>query len=485
MSRELLKPDPIPSHEKPLKDSRTIFLSDHQLSSIMRFSGYTQEQKKLIPYVGLGGILTEEEENILKNAYSSSKSGDQVKPYQEDILLQLMHETKDKRLSAILKKIRKYIGVEIVTIDDIKSPKAFERLPLSSQFIVSQMKTDFFRNAQEEMEKGTVIAISRFKKPSPHYLKAIEETKGESTVEKVTIALENNDEALKSVSHEFINVQLIPVHNGTDSSNVIHQQTKTLNLRVDKNFEDDYAEAILMKTMLTKEMKGTLYGMVSVAACMPLLHMLNENYHDNPLAQTLINFIPPFIADLVTFWGQLSPWLEGDTFSEKSRDFAKRLLSGSHRRSFATSILTTAAGSAGAELVNSKYGPVPGSLVYGGVPFFVAAMTTHDTVRALQKRTGKSYLQTAQMMFANNPAHLGIDIGAAVTFPSAVLGLGVAGQMNNPTAKALIEGVEEHAIASTITMLQLYIGQTYNLKKRMEREVKNWTSKGLIPQSSS
>ena len=160
------------------------------------------------------------------------------------------------------------------------------------------------------------------------------------------------------------------------------------------------------------------------------------------------------------------------------------MLKGSHKWSFATSIITTAIGSAGAELIKDKYGFIPGSIVYGGVPFLVAAMTTHQTIRTLQEKTGKSYYQTARMMFANNPAHLGIDLGAFSTFPTAVGVLGFGGQMNNPIAKGLIEGVEEHAIASTFTMLQLFIGQTYSLNKRMEDAIDEWTKKGLISSSS-
>lgn len=472
-------------HNGEIERMRSICsLTDYQVASIMQFRGYSTAEKKLIPYAGLGGILAVEEIELLKHAFPAALPGQEAHKYPRDIIDHLIHQTQDASILNILKKIQNHIAVEIVTGNDIADSQAFDSLPLTSRFIVSQMKTDLFHNAKEVLKDGNVIVITRFKKPSANYLKAIEEIQGEGTIEKVSLALEDSDKEIKKVSHEFINVAVIPVNNESNHTMEIRDITNTLNRRVDKKLEEDYAKALLLKTMLTKEMKGTMYGMVSVAACMPLLHLLNEHFHDNVLAQTLINFIPPFIADLVTFWGQLSPWLEGDTFSEKSGDFAKRLLKGSHKWSFATSIITTAIGSAGAELIKDKYGFIPGSIVYGGVPFLVAAMTTHQTIRTLQEKTGKSYYQTARMMFANNPAHLGIDLGAFSTFPTAVGVLGFGGQMNNPIAKGLIEGVEEHAIASTFTMLQLFIGQTYSLNKRMEDAIDEWTKKGLISSSS-
>jgi hypothetical protein len=323
-------------------ERKTIILSDYQLSSIMEFPGYSTKDKRTIAYAGLGGILTITEIGQLRAAFSSLRKVDSTHTFSADILKDLMANTEDPELKKVLKKIRKFIDVEVVTAAHLSDIASFEQLSLHTRFVISQMKQDFFDNAKEELEDKTVIVISRFKKPSPHYLKAIEDTEGESTVEKVTIALENRDEKIKQVSHEFVNVALIPIHNGKDHSNKLHQQTKLLNTRVDENFEGDYAEAILMKTMLTKEMKGALYGMTSIVACMPLLHVLNEHNRDNPVVQSLINFIPPFVADLVTFWGQLAPWLEDETLSKKAIEFGKRLLTGSHRRSFSTSVLTTA-----------------------------------------------------------------------------------------------------------------------------------------------
>lgn len=474
--------------EQPLpKEKKIITLSPYQLSTLMEFRGYSPKEKRFVPYAGLGGLLNAEEIALLKSTFSATESELEPHTYSDDTLKDLEDGAQDPTVKAVLKKIRKFIDVEVVTNTHLSDETAFKQLSLPTRYVVSQMKQDFFDNAKDELENDTVIVISRFKKPSPHYLKAIEEIKGENTIEKVAIALEDKDEKVNQVSHEFINVALIPKEFSSDHVQTLQERNKILNSRVDKNFEDDYAKAILIQTMLGKEMKGAMYGIVGVAACMPLLHLLNENFHDNALAQTLINFIPPFCADLVTFYAQLAPWLEGDTFSAKSTDFFKRLwFGGSHNRSFMASLVTTIAASAGAEITKQRLGMLSGSIFYGGVPFLVALMTTLDTVRSLQTKSKdkKSFMETLRIMFANNPLHLGIDTGALLAFLTAIGVLGVGGQMDNPTAKSLIEGVEEHAIASTFTMLQLYIGQTYQLQRRTERDLDTWMDKKLIGKNS-
>ncbi len=179
---------------------------------------------------------------------------------------------------------------------------------------------------------------------------------------------------------------------------------------------------------------------------------------------------------MVTFVAQIAPWLEGDTFLEKAKDFVKKLGT-THRRSLLLSVGATAAGSALTEFTAKELGDVPAAVVYGLIPLLVAGSTTLDTLESLRERLDhKDVLEAMKVMFKNNPAHLGIDIGALTTFFTSVAVLGYGGQLHNPVAIALIEGAEEHTMAALITKMQVTFGTSYRFNVWAQTEVEDWVN---------
>lgn len=139
------------------------------------------------------------------------------------------------------------------------------------------------------------------------------------------------------------------------------------------------------------------------------------------------------------------------------------------------SVGATAVGSTLTEFTAKELGDVPGAVVYGLIPLLVAGFTTLDTVKSLQKRLDhEGIVETMKAMFKNNPAHLGIDIGALTTFFTSVAVLGMGGQLHNPAAVALIEGAEEHTLAALITKMQVTFGTSYKFNAWAQTEIEDW-----------
>lgn len=379
--------------------------------------------------------------------------------------------------------LKKIATVHTIGRDDLSSEKNFDALPQMVQYSLSNLGKGMYKKARQFVDAGGVMMQLTFSRPTPEYKEEIEKTEGNTMTEKVIMAVHKPTPELIHAGHEFISVSWYPEkqeeYNGTAS-----QLTDVVNRRIDNNMEDEYARLVLMKTLMREEMKSSIYAMSATAATIPLLHFINEHFQDNALAQTLIKFIPPFVADLVTFWSQLNPWLDGDSTVSKLKDFGQKLIT-THKTSFATSIGATIIGSAGAEYVGREYGDVAGAYLYSGIPAFVAGVTTVDTIKSLQKKMGTSFGETAKIMFANNPAHVGIDIGAGLTFATGVGVLGYGGQLGNPTALALIEGAEEHTFAALYTLLQDTIGQSMYFNARIGREIDSWKQRVFLSQQAN
>lgn len=389
-----------------------------------------------------------------------------------DALIEFSRESGHTEGCEELMSLKKIASINTVGRDDLSNEKNFDALPQIVKYSLSNLGKGMYKKARQFVDAGGVMMQLTFNKPTPEYKEEIEKTEGNTMTEKVIVAVHKPTPELIHAGHEFISVSWYP-ENKEEYNGTASQLTDVVNRRIDNNIEDDYARLVLMKTLMREEMKSSIYAMSATAATIPLLHFINEHFQDNALAQTLIKFIPPFVADLVTFWSQLNPWLDGDSTTSKLKDFGHKLIT-SHKTSFATSIGATILGSAGAEYVGREYGDVAGAYLYSGIPAVVAGITTIDTVKSLQKKMGTSFGETTKIMFANNPAHVGVDIGAALTFATGVGVLGYGGQLGNPTALALIEGAEEHTFAALYTLLQDTIGQSMYFNARIDREIASW-----------
>lgn len=473
-----------PISTAPKERSKPIpqIVTPYQVANILNFIDCNNDSNgktSVTPFSGVGGSINEEDCHHLANL--SNKSLDTgITMSSTDITLsnfaRMAKELDEPQAADVLRNLSKLANIRIVTANDLESEQAFQDLPLVVQYCLSHAGENVYTRIKDFLtEKQGVLAITAFHKPSPAYLEAVDQMEGNTMMEKVNNAFVGPSDEVRVASHQFISVSAIPSDN-SDQELIREavQINKFLNLRIDNSIEEKYARAMVLKAMLSEEMKGALYSMVGVVGALPLLFWINEHAPDNLTAQALIKFIPPFIADVVTFWAQLSPWLEGNTFEEKGKDFFKKIKT-THLHSALLSLGATAVGSYAAEYVTEHQGAIPGSLVYSGIPFTVAMATTVDTMKSLKKKMPNVKLsEIVQLMFANNPAHLGIDIGATATFATGIGVLGFGGQIHNPLALGLIEGAEEHTIAAGFTYLQSTFGQLSYVKQEMRTHVARW-----------
>ena len=470
-----------PSSPQERRTSLPQILTPYQVASILTFSDchYTNGKTTVEPFTAVDGLVNEDGcDSLSRLAQKSFDSliGLEVDQVTFPNLTRVARELEEPESAQILNHLGQLAYIRVVASKDLETEQAFAELPLVVQYCLSHAGENVYGRIKDLLtNKQGVLAVTVFHKPSPAYLEATDHTEGDTMIAKVQNAFVSPSDEVKKASHQFISISAVPPDN-TDTRLIkeANDISKFLNLRIDNSIEEKYARAMVTKAMLNEEMKGAMYGMVGVVGVLPLLFWINQHAPDNMTAQALIKFIPPFIADIVTFWAQLSPWLEGDTFSERSKDFYKKITT-THLRSALLSLGATAVGSYGAEYVTEQHGAIPGSVVYSGIPFAVAMATTIDTIKSLRKKMPNLNLnEIIQVMFTNNPAHLGIDIGAAATFLTGLGVLGFKGQIHNPLALGLIEGAEEHTIAAGFTYLQSTFGQLSYVKQEMRSRVDKW-----------
>lgn len=467
--------------EKPSMPESTLVLTPYQIAQIFLFKGVSNRNGHHIePFVSLG-VLSEEEKNHLKTAgrrLASEQRGLEIIPNLNGII-SLLSDIDYRRTAEILKEHSRILDIRIITARDLSSSEEFAELPLMAQYSFAQMGEGLYETTSGFLSQGGIIVFTQFKKPSRDYREAVQNGGEGLIMEKITRALAKPNETVKATSHGFVSFVAIPPYHDPKLQTVVHNITKTIDRRINEK-EEELAKIILLREILGKEMKGAKMAMIGTTLAVPLLYALNEKYQTNSLAQAFIKFIPPFVADLVTFYSQLSPWLEGETKEQRMKDFLAKLTS-SHRSSLILSLGFTAGGSWASEKVAESQGEVIGAYVYGAIPFLVAAATSYDTYRSIRRKFRRKPLETVRMLMKYNPAHSAIDLAAVITFATAVGTLGYAGQFHNPAAIAFIEGVEEHSLAALLTQLQLTFAHSYRFKKEIQEEVSDWLKEDFAP----
>lgn len=469
----------------PRTETGRVQLTPYQLSQLVLFPSISRKvnSKKIVPFGALGGATNEADKSALERfGQRVLDEGITGVVFKDGLagLADLARSSQEEEALKALRKISSFAKMTIITAKDLSSPRAFDKLPLMAQLSLAQTGSGLFGQVRSFLEAGGIMKHLQFVKPAPNYLWAIDKyAQGDTTIEKITNALTSPDRNIGQASHQFNTVYFIPPVEGDFSvgqeGNPAHF-AEIINQRLDNNVEENYAKMILLRTMLSQEMESAVLGMVGVVACLPLLHWINSKGENKLLAQAIIKFIPPFLADMVSFYAQLNPWLEGETFGDRAKDFVKKL-STTHRKSFITSLGATALGSALSEAVTNDFGDIPGALIYSSIPFAVAMQTSWDTMKSLQKKFKTSNWETIKTIFANNPAHLAVDIGAGSTVPVGVAILGFGGKIHDPTAIALIEGALEHTVAALLTKLQLAIGVSHRFRIGAETEIGKWRKK--------
>ncbi len=459
-----------------------LILTPYQLSQLVLFPGFVKGDDGRYhrePFAGLGGALTSEEKQTLwvfSRALAEQESGLAADQADFSMLSQLAWQHQCPAAGQIFNRLGRLASLTVIGQKDLKSWSAFAKLPLLSQYALSLAGKGLFDQIQAFVSQGGLISFVQFNKPAPDYLKAVDDLPALTTLEKVALALSFNGsnhvpESIKTASHQFLTLAFIPPQPETyqteKADNPFHLSL-ILNRRLDEKIEPSYARLTLLREILNQESKGALLAMVGVAAVLPFLHWLNQQGQDSLLLQAIVKFIPPFAADLVTFWVQLQPWLEGENLGEKLTDFGRRLTS-SHRQSFLASLTATALGSSTAEAIG-QFNQNIGAFIYSAIPLIVAYLTTFDTVRSL-KIEETDFWQRLQIVFKNNPAQLSIDVAATLTFLTGAVVLGPLDQFHNPTAIALIEGGQEHALAALLTLFQLHFGLTREFEQQLKAQI--------------
>ncbi|NMB84359.1 hypothetical protein GYA28_03675 [Candidatus Roizmanbacteria bacterium] len=481
---------PIKQNETtPRKEKNHITISPYQLSQAFLFYGISERNQKrsIEKFAALGGALNDHERQVLDDlsCMVMSNAGDESISVKnnlkglEDIALYLGNNEAAK----IINKIGQVADMRIIGSSDISSEKNFSKLPLLAQVTFShcgnnllEQIEDFFTNS------GGVMFFVQFKKPTQDYMKEIGKANGNGhnglTINnKINQALAFPSDAIRQASHQFTTVNFTPPEAAKQSQTEANHFTAILNRRIDEHIEGDYAHLVLLRSLLAKEMQAALISMTSLTVTLPFLYYLNQNSGgDRFVEQALIKFIPPVLSDLVTFYSQLKPWLEGDNFGQEMVDFGKKLI-GSHRKSALASLIATSTGSALAEALGSEYGNLPGAVIYSLIPFAVAMLTTWDTLQMIKRKTDKPFLKVIKETFSNNPAQLSIDTASLITFFTGVGVLGIGNQFHNPTAIAFVEGVEEHSLAAVFTHLQLQFGVSLQFNAWAKKEVDLWLKK--------
>lgn len=465
-----------------IKERQTVTLNPYQLKTLLSFS--SGGKKRGSEFHALDGAVTQHDKDVLRAFNDRIDLNGEPFVLENNMkgLVDFAHSQGDNEVATILSKVGALADLRIITEDDFKNEVRFHKLPLLAQLSFSTLGSCLAPQLREFLKTGGVVSFIQFKKPAPTYLKAVEHAgagnHSETTIEeRIVNALNTPSKEILEASHDFISVLFVPASPDEQISRagtpLSQHLSNFVNKRIDDHIEGEYAKLIFLNTMMGQEMKGSLYSMVGMVAVLPLLYWLNEQGQNNPLAQTLIKFIPPFLADIITFYNQLKPWLEGDNLIEKLGNFKKRLCT-SHKKSLCASIGTTLVGSAAAEAVAERYGDLAGGTLYSIVPFVVAMLTTWDTLQFVKKNTGKPTGETLRTMFLNNPAQLAIDISSFATFATGVALFGFGGQFHNPAAIAAVEGGEEHGLASILTFLQLKAGSSRRFDAQAKQKSARW-----------
>lgn len=506
----------VSEHYAPFEAKNRHTFTFHQLAEILLFRGYveTEGKREQNDFGALGGVLNHQETAILRKfseKIANEPAASSIDLYKGngmgsffDGLTYFAENHQEFETANIIRKISRLADMWVITPHDLADEDSFRRLPVMAQLTFSQIGKELFGQIKTFLEDDGIITFVTFKKPAPHYLQAINEltSKDEQELEiqgKITSALTSPTQMIKRASHQFITVSFIPKN---PEEPQVHQQgnfahlTAQTSRRIDENIEEDYARLTLLKTILSSESKNVFLA-IAGGVSLVMIFELAEIAAKNPqLREHLGIFMPaalfglhflnklvsPLVADGITFYGQLKPWLRGENTREEIEDFFSHLFSktGSHRRSARTSLGATAFGALAGQSIGEIFGALPGAILYNLIPFIVAGISSYETIKMVEKITGKPFSKAIAEAIKNNPFQLSIDIGAVLTTLIGIWAMGIEGKFNDPAIVAIIHGTMEHTIAaiSTFTQLQFFLSRNFNVWTK--EEIERWLKKGFI-----
>lgn len=482
------------NQEEKTQQERFIPLTPFQLSQLVLF------QEEGCYFGALGGLLNEGDQDLLTRFSNHLKEINEQLPIDKNNPLKSLGQLNgDTQIAEVLEKINSVVEVRIITGEDIATVDGFKKLPLLAQLALVQAGRGLFSQIKKFLERGGIMVVTNFKKPSPDYLKAVkkmQEEEGLTVNAAVVKALAFPPSAVKKASHQFLSVDFIPPE---PSPSHLHSPgnpghfRRIINRRLDKKVEEDYARITLLQAILSSESAGIFkfIGIGTAAiAVFEGLELLLQNPEVRPYLSSILpailfslhflnKFFFPLLADAMTFYGQLKPWLKGGNFFQEIADMLRRhILSGSstHKESAVFSFMATLTAALGSQTLKEILGVLPAAIVYNLLPFFVAASSSYQTIKMIQKSAGTSFTEAVRTTIKNNPYQIAVDTGATVTTATGIYLMGIKGLFDDPLVVGGVHGFLEHSVAAGVTAIQLAL-LPYNFKAWAKKEIADWMKK--------
>jgi hypothetical protein len=451
---------------------RKITLTPFQLREILTFYGANGEK-----FGALGNLLNSHEQDVLKECFSGDDSFiPKVSAFGHNILPGLIDYFRESEAREVLEKISRFGELYVITEQDFQNKESFLKLPFIVQYSLSRAGRAIFSQIRDFLNNGGVVTLFVFKKPAPAYVEVLNErAPNVSLAEKVDLALRipDGDKELKTASHQFITINFIPSKEEKQQpekvGNFAHLR-KVMNPRIDE-LEEKYARMVLSKFLAEEEMREVIWTLAALTCASPFFYVINNFLDGNFLAQTTIKVLTHLISNLVNVYLQYKAHLEGEKFLEEIGDFFKKL---PHMKE--------AIGGIGGGFILDPLSEVIGQLdrIGGAFVFGLEALVGSllTTVNLIKERKSKGYYKGIKDLLHENPAVLGMNIGAVASLLASVGILGLLDKFHNPTAVALVGGMTEPMVAALT--IKLYTAFRYQSdfykkgKELIERRLQIW-----------
>ncbi|MFN4212515.1 MAG: hypothetical protein ACK4FL_00950 [Microgenomates group bacterium] len=240
----------------------------------------------------------------------------------------------------------------------------------------------------------------------------------------------------------------------------------TVNEQLDNCYENDYGKYLLGEAVLRKHMEEVKLSLMVMAGLAGFFHFADQMVKGKISPelyygfQALVKIVTHIAANFVDFYSQYKMFLQGDNFFQQAKDLIKKL--GWREYSiFATgAFLDSLSEQAG--VIN----PLLGAGIFGAEPIVGTALTTvAGSSKNSNSKTGHKFsLEKIKDLAEMNPAVLGRNTGAFLTFLTSVGLLGIAGGFHNPLMVVLAGGVAEPVFGALAT--EIFMRRTLRKKRR-------------------
>lgn len=446
MNNELLG-----KREKNTRERRT--LTSFQVNRIFGFFS----DKNTMSFSLFDGFLSQEEKDILRENIKQrlerraelslpQKDNSNIIPF----LAELM-----KLPDNLRKKIEDYCELYVISASDVLNIENddIEKLPLPVFLSLNTLGKKTLRQAMQFLENGGIITVFFYKRPLDFYIKAIDELpENMSLREKISLVLSGkSNRSIEEASHQFISVDFIPPEQTKpqDLPGNYNHLRKIINRRLDKKVERFYAEIVLMEELLRGHMSEVKISLSAMSVMAGFFYLLDQFVKGNinsdfySAFQALVKITTHLTANLIDFYSQYKLLIKGEDFIDQIKDLIKRF---DWREAFIF------ANGGFMDLLSELVGEINnilGSVFFGLEPVVGTGLTT---LAASSRMSGKNFREKIRQII-ENPAILGMNTAAFLTFLTSVGLLGLADQFHNPLAVVLAGGVSEPIYALLFTEL--------------------------------